>query len=279
MKKTPQVATINDLSGFGRCSLTVTIPILSVMGFQCCPLPTAILSNHTGYESYLFRDFTEHMPAYLDEWQKPDLDFAAVFTGFLGSAEQADIVSNFIREVKHRESEPAPLIFVDPVLGDNGKPYITCTTEICEAMKKLVSLADVITPNITEACLLLDKEYCGERLDETAALKLVKELASLGSGKVVLTGVRSKAGMLANLAFDASQNHFYWVEEPAVEPYYNGAGDVFASVLCGSLLAGMDMQSALEKSAFFVYLAAKDTAAAGAPVRDGVMFEKYLKML
>ena len=154
-------------------------------------------------------------------------------------------------------------------MGDNGKPYITCTTEICEAMKKLVSLADVITPNITEACLLLDKEYCGERLDETAALKLVKELASLGSGKVVLTGVRSKAGMLANLAFDASQNHFYWVEEPAVEPYYNGAGDVFASVLCGSLLAGMDMQSALEKSAFFVYLAAKDTAAcSGARWRD-----------
>lgn len=279
MKKTPLVAAINDLSGYGHCSLTVAMPILAVMGFQCCPLPTAILSNHTGYESYFFQDYTEHLNEYLAEWQKLELNFAAVYTGFLGSEKQADIVGAFIRDVKNRAGENKPLIFVDPVLGDNGKPYITCTPEICESMKKLVCQADVITPNITEACLLLDKEYCGERIDETAALKLVKELASLGSGQVVLTGVRSKAGMLANLAFDASQNHFYWVEEPAVEPYYNGAGDVFSAVLCGSLLAGLDMQSALEKSAFFVYLAAKDTAAAGASIRDGVMFEKYLKML
>lgn len=279
MKKTPLVATINDLSGFGHCSLTVAMPILSVMGFQCCPLPTAILSNHTGFESYFFQDLTENMQKYLAEWQKLELNFAAVYTGFLGSNQQADIVGSFIRDVKNQPGEKKPLIFVDPVLGDNGKPYITCTPEICESMKKLVRMADVITPNITEACLLLDREYCGERIDETAALKLVKDLASLGSAQVVLTGVRSKAGMLANLAFDASQNHFYWVEEPAVEPYYNGAGDVFSAVLCGSLLAGLDMQSALEKSAFFVYLAAKDTAAAGASVRDGVMYEKYLKML
>lgn len=279
MKKTPLVAAINDLSGYGHCSLTVAMPILSVMGFQCCPLPTAILSNHTGYESYFFQDYTENMQAYLAEWQKLELDFAAVYTGFLGSAKQADIVSSFIRDVKNRAEKNKPLVFVDPVLGDNGKPYRTCTADVCASMKKLVSMADVITPNITEACLLLDKEYCGERIDEMAALKLVKELASICSGQIVLTGVRSKTGMLANLAFDVTQNHFYWSEEPAVEPYYNGAGDVFSAVLCGSLLAGLDMQSALDKSAFFVYLAAKDTAAAGISVRDGVMFEKYLKML
>ena len=279
MKKTPLVATINDLSGYGHCALTVAMPILSVMGFQCCPLPTAILSNHTGYESYFFQDFTANMPDYLAEWRKLELNFAAVYTGFLGSEQQADVVGSFIHDVKSQAGEKQPLIFVDTGLGVNGKPYITFTPEICESMKKLVRMADVITPNITEACLLLNRDYCGERIDETAALKLVKELASLGSAQVVLTGVRSKAGMLANLAFDAEQNHFYWVEEPAVEPYYNGAGDVFSAVLCGSLLAGLDMQSALEKSAFFVYLAAKDTAAAGSPVRDGLMYEKYLKML
>lgn len=279
MRKTPLVAAVNDLSGFGRCALTVTMPILSVMGFQCCPVPTAILSNHTGYESFYFKDFTDDMPPYIAEWQKLNLDFAAVFTGFLGSEKQADIVSSFIGSLRKQDKENKPLIFVDPVMGDNGRPYATCDSQLCDTMKKLVKLADVITPNITEACLLLDREYCGERLDETTALKLVKELAALGSRRVVLTGVRSKVGMIANLAFDAEENHFYWVEEPVVEPFYNGSGDVFASVLCGSLLNGMDMQTALEKSAFFVYLAAKEAAAAGGAVRDGVMFEKYLKML
>jgi pyridoxine kinase len=278
MRKAPLVAAINDLSGFGRCSLTVAMPILSVMGLQCCPLPTSILSNHTGYESYYFKDFTDDMSPYIAEWQKLGLEFSAVFTGFLGSAKQADIVCEFIRDVKKQKNEK-PLIFVDPVMGDNGSAYATCDTTLCESMKKLVGQADVITPNITEACLLLGRDYCGERIDEAKALKLVKALAELGSGKVVLTGVRSKVGTVANLAYDSEKNHFYWVEEPAVEPFYNGAGDVFSSVLCGYLMTGQDMQSALEKAAFFVYVAAKNTAAAGGTVRDGIMFEKYLKML
>lgn len=279
MQKIPLVALVNDLSGFGRCSLTVEMPILSVMGLQCCPLPTAILSNHTGYDSYYFRDFTPDMRAYVAEWQKLKLKFAAIHTGFLGSAEQADIVSGFIRDAKKQAGEAAPMIFVDPVMGDNGRAYATCDAALCDAMKKLVAHADVITPNITEACLLLGREYCGEHLDEVEALHLAKELAGLGARRVVLTGVRSKVGTVANLGFDAGANHFYWVEEPVVQPFYNGAGDVFAAALCGYLLSGMDMQQALEKSAFFVYLAARDTAAAGGAVADGIMFEKYLKML
>lgn len=279
MQKIPLVALVNDLSGFGRCSLTVAMPILSVMGLQCCPLPTAILSNHTGYESYYFRDFTSDMRPYIAEWQKLDLRFSAVCTGFLGSAEQADIVSAFIRDAKKQDGEDAPLIFVDPVMGDNGHAYATCDAALCASMKKLVAHADVITPNITEACLLLDRDYCGEKLDEVAALHLAKDLAELGAGRVVLTGVRSKVGTVANLGFDAAANHFYWVEEPVVQPFYNGAGDAFAAALCGYLLSGIGMQKALEKSAFFVYLAAKATAEAGGAVADGIMFEKYLKML
>lgn len=277
MRKAPLVAAINDLSGFGHCSLTVALPILSVMGFQCCPLPTAILSNHTRYDSCYFEDFTAAMPQYFQEWQKLKLCFAGVYTGFIGSVQQVDIVCRIIGELK--QTNPEQLVFVDPVLGDNGSPYATCDSELCIAMKKLAAQADVITPNITEACLLLSRDYPGEHIDEAAALKMVKELAQLGSRRVVLTGVRVKPDTIANLGFDVAENHFYWVEEPMVEPGFAGSGDVFASVLCGSLLLGQDMQQALEKAAFFVYLSAKNTAAAGGLAKDGLDFEPYLKML
>lgn len=277
MRKAPLVAAINDLSGFGHCSLTAAMPVLSVMGFQVCPLPTAILSNHTGYESCYFKDFTDDIPPYFQEWQKLGLQFAGVCTGFLGSAEQADMVCGIIRELTRQAKRP--LVLVDPVLGDNGKPYATCDKQLCGEMRKLAALADIITPNITEACLLLDRDYCGERIDEALALRLVKELASLGARQVVLTGVRSKPQTLANLAFDTEKNHFYWVEEPMVEPGFAGAGDVFSAVLAGGLLKGEDAQAALERAAFFVYLAAKNTAEAGGSSRDGLDFEPYLKML
>lgn len=277
MQKSPLVAVINDLSGFGRCSLTTALPILAVMGLQACPLPTAILSNHTGYASCYFKDFTSDMEPYFAQWQKLNLQFSGVFTGFLGSAKQADIVSGIIRSVKQQEEKP--LVLVDPVMGDNGQPYSTCDADLCGQMKKLAKQADVITPNLTEACLLLDKSYCGERIDEAQALALVKELAGLCSGCIVLTGVRSKPGALANLAYDVAENRFYWVEEPMVEPAFAGAGDVFSAVLGGALLHGMDLRSALEKAAFFVYLAAKNTAEAGGAVQDGINFEPYLKML
>lgn len=277
MRKAPLVAAINDLSGFGHCSLTAAMPVLSVMGFQVCPLPTAILSNHTGYESCFFKDFTGDIQPYFQEWQKLGLQFAGVCTGFLGSAEQADIVCNILRALGRQEAPP--LVLVDPVLGDNGRAYATCDKKLCAEMRKLTALADIITPNITEACLLLDKEYCGEQIDEAMAVSLVKDLAALGSKQVVLTGVRAKPHTLANLAFDTGQNHFYWVEEPLVEPGFAGAGDVFSSVLAGAMLKGEDTQAALEKAAFFVYLAAKNTAEAGGSSRDGLDFEPYLKML
>lgn len=277
MHKSPLVAAINDLSGFGRCSLTTAMPILAVMGFQVCPLPTAILSNHTGYESCYFRDFTSEMTPYFAEWQKLGLQFAGVCTGFLGSAEQADIVCGIIREIRRQEQQP--LVLVDPVMGDNGRPYATCDEELCARMKKLVRMADIITPNITEACLLLDRAYCGERIDEAEALSLVKQLAELGAKRIVLTGVRSKPQAMANLAYDVAENRFYWVEEPMVEPAFAGAGDVFSAVLAGYLLKGENLHAALEKAAFFVYLAAKNTAEAGGAVQDGLNFEPYLKML
>ncbi len=153
---TPRVAAIHDLSGFGRCSLTVAIPILSAMGLQCCPLPTAFLSTHTGgFEGFTFLDMTEEMPRVAAHWKSLDLRFQAIYSGFLGSVRQIDIVENFIREFRREDT----VVVVDPVMGDHGEVYQTYTSAMCAGMARLAELADVITPNLTEAALLLGLPY------------------------------------------------------------------------------------------------------------------------
>ena len=150
-----KIAVINDFSGFGRCSIAVALPILSVMKVQCCPLPTSIFSNHTGFPSYFFEDYTSRMVPYMQEWKKLDLHFNGICSGFLGSKEQIEIVKKFFKEFKTEETQ----IIVDPVMGDYGKPYPTYTEEMCGEMKKLVEFADILTPNVTEACVLTDTPY------------------------------------------------------------------------------------------------------------------------
>lgn len=164
MYRLPMVAAVNDMSGFGRCSLTVAIPILSAMGVQCCPLPTALLSNHTGYPTYYFSDYTDSMEVYYKEWLKLDLDFAAVYSGFLGSEKQVSIVMEMIEAFRKKQAAKGiavPLAVIDPVMGDNGAVYATYTDELCAKMRQLVSVADIITPNLTEACILLEEDYKG----------------------------------------------------------------------------------------------------------------------
>ena len=151
-----KVAAIHDLSGFGRSSLTNIIPILSTMGIQVCPLPTAILSTHTGgFTDFSFIDLTDNMEKMMDHWSKLDLEFDCIYSGFLGSHKQIDIVSRFIDRFGHKNN----LVVIDPVLGDSGELYSTMGCEMVEEMKKLITKADIITPNFTEVCLLLDKEY------------------------------------------------------------------------------------------------------------------------
>ncbi|MEG2857909.1 MAG: bifunctional hydroxymethylpyrimidine kinase/phosphomethylpyrimidine kinase, partial [Clostridia bacterium] len=151
----PKCAVINDLSGFGRCSLTVTRPILSAMGIQTCPLPTAILSNHTGYDNFYFADFTQHMREYYSKWDELNLSFDAIYTGFLGNAQQIEIILDFIDKFKSEKT----LLFVDPVMGDNGDIYATYDKNLCSEMRRLVARADIITPNLTEACILAGVPY------------------------------------------------------------------------------------------------------------------------
>ena len=150
-----KIAVINDISGFGRCSIAVELPIISALKVQCCPLPTSIFSNHTGFESFFFDDYTDKMTSYMNEWIKLDLKFNGICTGFLGSEKQIRIVEEFLSHFKTKEN----ITIIDPVMGDYGKMYPTYTKETCMEMKKLVRYADILTPNLTEACILTDTQY------------------------------------------------------------------------------------------------------------------------
>ena len=171
-----KIAVINDFSGFGRCSIAVALPIISTLKIQCCPLPTSIFSNHTGFDSFFFDDYTDKMPLYINEWKKLGLQFDGITSGFLGSKKQIEIVTQFFKDFKTKEN----IIIVDPVMGDYGKIYATYTKEMCEEMKKLVQYADIITPNITELCILTDTPY-QEKWKISELEKMTEELAEKDS--------------------------------------------------------------------------------------------------
>ena len=183
-----RVAAIHDLSGFGRASLTAIIPILSSMGVQVCPLPTAILSNHTGgFDTFSFVDFTDHMQDYIDHWKELNIDFDCIYSGFLGSERQIEIVSGFIDDFGTEDN----MVVIDPVLGDNGNLYSTMDQGLVEGMKRLVTKADIITPNFTEVSLLLGEEYKQTTTDEEIK-EWVKRLSDMGPDIIVVTSVPDK---------------------------------------------------------------------------------------
>lgn len=181
-----KIAAINDISGFGRCSTTVSMPIISYMRVQYCPVPTSIFSNHTGYEDYFFDDYTDKMESYIAKWKKLDLRFEGIYTGFLGSVRQIEIVKKFIKEFQDQRTQ----VIVDPVMGDDGKKYTTYTQEMCEQMRELVKMADIITPNLTEACILTGTVYRAHEWKQADLETLAGRLCDLGPEKIVITGLQ-----------------------------------------------------------------------------------------
>lgn len=270
----PKVAAIHDMSGYGRCSLTVAIPILSAMGIQACPMPTALLSSHTAYTGYTFHDFTDEMPAYAKNWQDLGLEFNAIYTGFLGSSEQVNIVKDFAEKFHHNN-----ILFVDPVMGDNGKVYGTYTDEMCEKMKELVSIADIVTPNLTEAAILLGREYTGEAISIEEACDIALEISELGPTIVVLTGIKPGDETIINIAYNAVEGAAFVVCQGLVPRNYHGTGDVFASVLCGGLVNGWGIEESLQRASDFVFKASLFSCDNDCDSRDGVAFEMFLKEL
>ena len=267
-------AVINDFSGFGRCSISVALPVLSTLGVQCCSIPTAILSNHTGYPSYFFDSYTEKMQAFISEWKKLNLEFDTIFSGFLGCREQIEIVSNFIKDFRKENTH----IIVDPVMGDNGKIYATYTQEMCEKMRDLSSLADIITPNVTEACILAGERYRGEDIDEEFTNKLLSELSLGGKRSVLITGV-VRGENICTCVFDKDSGEIHTIKNRRINKSYPGTGDLFASVLCGEITCGESLLKATEKAANFVEKTTEYTVGFETDINDGIAFEAHLNLL
>ena len=276
MKGVPilRVAAIHDLSGFGRASLTVAIPILATMGIQVCPLPTAVLSSQTsGVDDFTFLDLTDQMGPMMDHWARLGLKFDAVYSGFLGSPDQSELASRCIREFR----APGGIAVVDPVLGDNGKLDPTQTPEMVEAMRRLVKQADIITPNATEAAFLLGEDYRPD-ISQSGLKDQLLALAAMGPSAVVITSAPSALpGNTATVAYDG--NRFWKVDVPHMNAFYPGTGDSFASVLTGSLLLGDSLPVAVDRAVQFVVLGMRATYGYDTPHRDGVLLERALPAL
>lgn len=272
-----RVAAIHDLSGFGGGSLSAVIPILSAMGIQVCSLPTAILSTHTGgFTDFHFRDLTDDMRLIITHWRRLSLSFAAIYSGFLGSVEQIGIVRDFIRDFRN----PDTLVVVDPVLGDDGKLYDTMAEGMVAGMRSLVASADVITPNITEAGLLLGETTLPAPSDTAEIKAWTRALSNLGPRCVIITSVPEESVRGTSVvAYDREAGRYWKVACPYIPACYPGTGDIFASVISGSLLQGDSLPLSLDRAVQFVSMAIRTTFGHNFPEREGVFLERVLPSL
>ncbi len=271
-----RIAAIHDLSGIGRTSLMAVIPILSTMGFNVCPLPTAILSNHSQYPDFSFLDLTEEMPRIIDQWEKLGVTFDAIYTGYMGSPRQIEIVCGFIERFRTADT----LVVVDPVLGDNGHLYSKMTQEMVEEMRRLACRADVLTPNLTEAFALLDRPYKTDCTTEELK-DLIAELSETGPDTVIITGVPvpGQSGLTSVIARSKSDLRTWKVTCPYLPAHYPGTGDSFTSVITGSLLQGDSLPIALDRAAQFILQGIRSTFGYRMDNRDGILLERVLPNL
>ncbi len=276
VNRVKKVAAVHDISCMGRVSLTVVIPILSTMGFQVCPLPTAILSNHTQYPSFSFLDLTEEMPRIIEQWKKLDVQFDAIYTGYLGSPQQVHIVSRFIQEFRSDNN----FVVIDPVLGDNGKLYANFNEEMVKEMQHFISKADVITPNMTELFYLLGLPYKDQLTDEELKGYL-KQLSDKGPEIVIITSVpvADNPRETSVYAYNREGNRYWKITCPYLPAHYPGTGDTFTSVITGALLQGDSLPVALDRAAQFILQGIRSTFGYEYDNREGILLEKVLRNL
>ena len=264
---------VHDLSCFGKCSLTVALPILSAAGAEVTALPTAVLSTHTGgFTGYTFRDLTEDIPAIVSHWKTLALHFDAIYTGYLGSFEQLELVSGIIDEFREKDT----LVCIDPVMADGGKLYPAFRQDFPAGMAKLCAKADIIVPNMTEAAFLLGETYREGPYDEEYLTHLLRGLSALGPRRIVLTGVWTEPEHLGCAVYDAEAGRVGYAMSKRIDGSYHGTGDVFASALLGALLRGLTLRDAAQAAADFTAGSIRRTHAAGTDVRFGVNFEAGL---
>lgn len=268
----PKIAVINDFTGFGRCALSVEIPIISQMGIQCCGVPTSILSNHPAFSSFFFQDYTEHMKDYVGEWKKLGLRFEGILTGFYGSEKQIDTVKEFIKEFSYEKT----VVVVDPIMGDNGKTYATYTGKMCDKMKELAEFAHILTPNMTELCILSGSPYSEDYSYRDIAAMCRKAVSGRKDCKVVVTGI-VRGGSIANLVYE--NDGYGLIRKKMAGENRCGTGDVFASVVTGKVVCGETLEAAVKTAADFVSKCIAESDKIGIPKTDGVCFEKFLYQL
>jgi len=273
LKRIPRVAAIHDLSCFGRCSLAVILPVLSAMAVQCCPVPTAVLSSHTGgFDRIARTELTDQMTGTVAQWQKLPLRFEGIYTGYMSSAAQIVQTGEAIERLKG----PDGLAVVDPVLGDHGKLYRSITDEMVTAMGQLCRRADVITPNLTEANLLLGRTPDAAVEDGE---EMAKALSDGGRRSVVITGISPQPELVGAAWYDRTTGTAATALGPRVAAAYPGTGDLFAAVLTGGLVRGEWLKDSVMRAVSFVQLCARHTLERGLPAREGVEFEPLLHRL
>lgn len=274
MERMNTVAAIHDLSCYAKSSLTVVIPTLSMMGIEVAPLPTALLSTQTdGFSGYHYRDLTHDLYAVLAHWKTLDLSFDAVYSGFLGSPDAIE----FVTEVIDWQRKHSPLTVIDPVMGDNGEFYGPMSSSMVDGMRSLIRNSDVITPNLTEAAILLDKSY-REDLSRDTALTWAKELSRMGAKRVVITSVIQGDDTYV-VSYDAASGEKQIYGQDQLPVTYPGCGDLFASILTGKLLMGCDFFTAVPQSAQLVKRAIKVSYEHQVPVSHGISVERIARDL
>lgn len=275
MKKPIQrIAAIHDLSGFGRVSLAVVIPILSTMGIQVCSLPTAVLSTHTGgFKNYRIIDLTDYMEGHIAHWKEIGIDFDCIYSGFLGSIRQMDIISRFINDFAKEDT----LVVVDPVLGDGGKLYSSMNQAMVKEMRSYIKRADLITPNYTEVLFLLDEPNT-EEVNDDLIKSYLRRLVDMGPKTVIITSVPvEKPKNSTNvIAYNQDDGRFWKVRCDYIPAYFPGTGDVFTSVVVGSLLQGDSLPIALDRAVQFITAAIRASYGHNYPQRNGIMLERVL---
>lgn len=271
----PRVAAVHDMCGYGKCSLTAAIPILSAAGCDVCPVPTGLFSAHTHYRTFTFEDTTDMLDGYLDAWQAEGVDLDAVYSGFLGNARQVEIIRRIWREY------PKALRIVDPVMGDGGMLYATYDDALCTAMGKLADGAQVLTPNLTEAAILTGGEYHGQDLADGQVRELIEALLELGARSVVLKGIDRQDGALRNFVADArgGAGNAVQIAHEKLPFMAHGTGDAFASALCGAIMAGRSLPQAARIAGRFVHDAMVDTQRQPHHDERGVSFELELHQM
>lgn len=273
MDRQKRILAINDISCFGKCSLTVALPILSAAGYEVCPLPTALLSTHTGgFSEYTFKNLDDQMIPVAEHWKKCEIEFDAIYSGYLGSYEQLE----YVKKILNNFSKPGVTVLIDPVMGDNGKLYAGFEEKFAKGMLDLCRRADIIVPNITEVCYMLDIPY-KERYNESEIIDVFEKFSEIGIKKIVITGINMEDGNLCCGVYDDGDVSF--IKRKKVPGMYHGTGDVFAAALLSAYEKGLNLNKSTEFAVWFVLEAILITQKRYGDSHYGVDFEPLLHMI